>query len=189
MKTRKPSAVSSHPSAQTTDPMADVPKQIRAYGIDAVSVWREWRQILLNVGLTDAAACDMATDHIKLTYSPHRQMITAPGLLLAFLCILSVPPCLRGDPIDSWLTRTAWLESRHKPQAIGDQGRSRGAYQIKQPTWQRYSRRPWRSAAHDAVESRRVARQILIDCVRACRRDRRPVTFQNVRWYYRRGGF
>lgn len=94
---------------------------------------------------------------------------------------------------DEWLRRTAWLESRNNPAAVNYReprgGPSRGMYQIQRATWQRYSRRPWATAAHERAESSRVARLILADCARACRRDGRPATFANVRWYYRRGGF
>ncbi len=90
---------------------------------------------------------------------------------------------------ESWVRETARLESRGNTAAVGDRGRSRGAYQIQQATWVRYSRTPWVTGAHDPCESRRVAGLILADCVRACRRDRRAVTFANARWYYRHGGF
>lgn len=91
---------------------------------------------------------------------------------------------------ESWLTATCRLESNGRRWAIGDRGRSRGLYQIQAATWRRYGgRRPWSYWAHDPAESRRVARQILTDCVRACQRARQPLTFKRVRWYYRHGGF
>ncbi|MDD2766107.1 MAG: transglycosylase SLT domain-containing protein [Opitutaceae bacterium] len=96
-----------------------------------------------------------------------------------------------SGPVDVptiWLDRTRFLESTGRNHAVGKAG-EHGPYQIKRSTWKHYSKRPWRTAAHDPVESRRVARMILRDCMKACRRDGRPITFANVRHYYRRGGF
>lgn len=92
------------------------------------------------------------------------------------------------DVPDAWLNRTRFLESTNRSHVVGRAG-ERGPYQIKRSIWKHYSKRPWRTAAHDPVESRRVARLILRDCMKACCRDGRPVTFANVRHYYRRGGF
>jgi len=98
--------------------------------------------------------------------------------------------CAAGESeLHAWLQRTMELESGGDHAAIGDGGRSRGAYQIQRATWQHYSRRPWATAAHDPAESRRVCRLILVDCERACRRAGWRVTFTNVRWFYRHGGF
>lgn len=95
--------------------------------------------------------------------------------------------------LDAWLDRTRFLESTGRNHAVGDRRngrwRSRGPYQITRNTWKHYSTLPWRCGAHDPVESRRVARLILKDCAKACRRDGRPVNFANVRHYYRHGGF
>jgi hypothetical protein len=106
-------------------------------------------------------------------------------MITGFMILIST---VSGVP-DSWVDRTAHLESRHNPRAIGDSGRSRGEFQIKRRVWEHYSDTPWRVRAHDPVESRRVAKLILSDCARACQRDGKPVTFVNVRWYYRHGGF
>jgi hypothetical protein len=80
------------------------------------------------------------------------------------------------------------LESCGDPRAVGKAG-ERGPFQIKRNIWKHYSSLAWRSSAHDPVASRGVARLILRDCIKACRRDGRPVTFANARRYYRRGGF
>lgn len=108
-------------------------------------------------------------------------------MIVRLLALLLAAPAVAAVP-DAWLDRTAHLESRHNHAAIGKAG-ERGAYQIKAAIWRHYSRLPWRVYAHDPAVSRRVARLILDDCSRACVRDRRPVTFTNARWYYRRGGF
>ena len=106
-------------------------------------------------------------------------------MMAGFLILMST---VNGVP-NSWVEQTAHIESRHNPRAVGDGGRSRGAFQIKKRIWEHYSTTSWQKGAHDPVESRRVAKLILKDCVRACKRDHRPVNFENVRWYYRRGGF
>lgn len=90
---------------------------------------------------------------------------------------------------ESWLNETARLESGGNANAVGDHGQSRGPFQIQRGPWESFSRDPWRVAAHDPVKSRVVARKILQHCARACVRDRRAVTFKNVRWYYRHGRF
>lgn len=102
-------------------------------------------------------------------------------MLTSLLCYWAVE--------SAWLSQTAWLESRCNCAAVGDNGRSRGAYQIQRRTWEHYSRVPWRTGAHDPVESRRVAKLILKDCYRYCVRHKRPVTFTEVRCLWRRGGF
>jgi hypothetical protein len=89
---------------------------------------------------------------------------------------------------ERWLDRTAHLESRGDDLAIGRSG-ERTRYQIMRATWRHYSDVPFAQSARYPAEARRVARLILIDCERACRRTRRPVTFANVRWFYRHGGF
>jgi hypothetical protein len=96
-----------------------------------------------------------------------------------------------GGPIvsEAWVIRTARLESGFKPARVGDNGRSRGMYQIQRRAWEHYSKVRWVTGAHDPIESKRVARLILADCVRACQRSRKPVTFENARYVYRRGGF
>ncbi|HVP12032.1 MAG TPA: hypothetical protein VMV94_12695 [Phycisphaerae bacterium] len=106
-------------------------------------------------------------------------------MIAGFMILIST---VNGVP-DSWVERTSQLESRHDARAVGDSGRSRGEFQIKKRTWEHYSRAPWRVGAHDPVKSRRVAKLILEDCARACKRDGKRVTFANVRWYYRHGGF
>jgi len=114
--------------------------------------------------------------------------------------ILVAFAAIKPETMNEWLDRTAMLESRWQDDAIGDKvnrhGKpnpphkwSRGRYQIRKPTWEAYSKQPWRTAAHDPVESRRVCVLILRDCAKACRRDGKPVTFENVRWYYRHGKF
>lgn len=103
------------------------------------------------------------------------------GMLVMMLTVSGVP--------DSWVNRTAYLESRHDRMAVGDSGKSRGAFQIRRSVWEHYSTVAWREGAHNPREARRVAKLILEDCARACRRDGKPVTFKNVRFYYRRGGF
>lgn len=105
------------------------------------------------------------------------------------LTLWAAPASRAADSLERWLDRTAHIESRNRDSAIGDGGRSRGRYQIQERTWARYSRKPWRTFAHDPRESRRVARLILIDCQRACRKARRPATFENARWFYTHGGF
>jgi len=107
-------------------------------------------------------------------------MIAVFVISVACLGEISVP--------DAWLDRTMRLESSGDPRAVGKAG-ERGPYQIKRNIWQHYSSLPWRCSAHDPVAIRRVARLILKDCMNACRRDGRPVTFANARWYYRHGGF
>jgi hypothetical protein len=101
---------------------------------------------------------------------------------------LGVSASRRFDVPDAWLDRTRFLESTHRNYVVGKAG-ERGPYQIQRNIWEHYSTLPWRCSAHDPVASRRVARLILKDCMNACRRDGRPVTFKNVRWYYRHGGF
>ncbi len=91
---------------------------------------------------------------------------------------------------ESWLDRTLQLESSGNHAAVGDRGRSRGGYQIQRRIWDHYGgKRPWSRWAHNPAESRRVARLVLADCARACRRDHKPVTLENARAYYVRGGF
>jgi hypothetical protein len=97
--------------------------------------------------------------------------------------------CMFWTAEAAMLDRTAWLESRRDHAAVGDRGRSRGAYQIQRVPWQHYSRVPWRTGAHDPVESRRVARLILRDCCRAALRHGEPLTFRVIRRYYRSGGY
>jgi hypothetical protein len=87
-----------------------------------------------------------------------------------------------------WLDRVARLESCGNDFATGRAG-ERTRYQIKRAAWQHYSGMPFEKSARHPAEARRVARRILIDCERVCVRERRPVTFANVRRFYRRGGF
>ena len=87
-----------------------------------------------------------------------------------------------------WLDRVARLESCGDDFAIGGAG-ERTRYQIMRATWEHYSGVPFTQSARHPAEARRVARRILIDCERACVKDRRPVTFAIVRRFYRRGGF
>lgn len=105
------------------------------------------------------------------------------------LAIAGVACAADESELHAWLDRTMELESGGDHIAVGDGGRSRGAYQIQRATWQRYSRRPWATAAHESAESRRVCRLVLLDCARSCRRAGRPATFANVRYFYRHGGF
>lgn len=109
----------------------------------------------------------------------------------------SIPPDLPAasqsavsgmSAVEPWLDRIAERESAGDSAAVGKAG-ERGAYQIQRRTWEHYSRVPWRTGAHNPVESRRVARLILQDCVRACERKQQPVTFDNVYHWYRHGGF
>lgn len=88
-----------------------------------------------------------------------------------------------------WITQTAKLESNFNPNAKGDNGASRGMYQIQERTWYHYSDKTWEVYAHDPEESKRVCRLILMDCAKKCQRDKKPVTFKNARYYYRHGGF
>lgn len=115
----------------------------------------------------------------------------AVGLVVVACCAADRYRAPVGDETrrERWLDRTLWLESRGDHSAVGDAGRSRGGYQVQERVWRAYSRVPWRIGAHNPVESRRVARMILIDCERACARDGRPVTWRHVRWYYRHGGY
>ena len=116
--------------------------------------------------------------------------ILALGIHLSAVGVPANPQSAIPNPqLNAWLDRTMKLESRGDPRAVGDSGRSRGPYQIQRNIWNHYSSLAWRSSAHDPVASRRVARLILADCAKACRRDRRPVTFANARHYYRHGGF
>jgi len=115
--------------------------------------------------------------------------MTRATILAMLLCSPALAQYATNARIDGWLDRTAMLESGNKPAAVGDKGRSRGAYQIQERPWRHYSRVPWRIGAHDPVESRRVARLILLDCERACKRHHKAATFANVRWYYQTGGY
>ena len=96
---------------------------------------------------------------------------------------------------EEWLDRTKYLESSGNRWAVGDTGknvhggRSLGAYQIQRRTWEHYSTLPWNPGAFNPRESRRVCRMILADCIRECQRRHQSVTFSNVRWIYRSGGF
>jgi hypothetical protein len=87
-----------------------------------------------------------------------------------------------------WLDRTAHLENRGDDRAIGRSG-ERTRYQIVRATWRHYSDVPFAESPRYPAEARRVARLILIDCERACARNRQPVTFANVRWFYQHGGY
>ena len=109
-------------------------------------------------------------------------------------CLVVLASCFTAQAAawqvpESWVRETARLESSHRDGAVGDNGRSRGRYQIQAATWRAYSTVPWRTGSHDPVESRRVCRLILADCARACRRDGKVVAFKAARWYYRHGGF
>lgn len=96
----------------------------------------------------------------------------------------------RPRDIEKWLDRTRQIESRGHCEAVGDNGRSRGPYQIQRGPWRAYGGPgPWHVYAHRERDARKVAAKILRACERACIRDRRPVTWRNVRWYYRHGGF
>ena len=98
-----------------------------------------------------------------------------------------------GGPVSEctrqrWPDRVARLQSCGDDFAIGRAG-ERTQYQIMRATWEHYSGVPFVASACHPAEARQVARRILIDCERACMRERRPVTFTNVRRFYRRGGF
>lgn len=91
---------------------------------------------------------------------------------------------------EAWLRWTRKLESGNDRLAVGDRGRSRGAYQIQRRPWEAFGgRRPWNYWAHDAYESRRVASLILAACRRTCVRRGLVPTFKNVRRIYRTGGY
>ena len=112
-------------------------------------------------------------------------------LSFALYCVfcLSPTPLVEKATLVAWLDETARRESRGNRWSVGDRGRSRGAYQIQRATWAKYSTTPWRVGAHDPVESRRVCREILLDCAGECARRGKPVTFENVRWFYQHGGW
>lgn len=115
----------------------------------------------------------------------------SPALVL--VAVLAAPAGPPEAIPAAWLDRTAALESGGDDRCVGDvvRGvpRSRGRYQIQELIWRKYSERPWRTAAHEPAEARRVARKILQACARACRRHGQAVTFANVRWWYRHGGY
>lgn len=106
------------------------------------------------------------------------------------LAIAITAAAYAAPPIERWLSATRHAESRGDRWAVGDHGRSRGPYQIQRHIWYSFGgRAPWIVYAHGEYESRAVARRIIAACVRACRRDGRPITYANVRYYYRNGGF
>lgn len=110
-------------------------------------------------------------------------------LLLTCILAATASAAPSESTLTKWLDETARLESSNRDSAVGDAGRSRGRYQIQKATWKAYSKAPWKTGAHDPVESRRVARLILIDCAKACRKHNMAVTFKNARYFYRHGGF
>lgn len=89
-----------------------------------------------------------------------------------------------------WVDRTMALESAGKNQAIGDNGRSRGPYQIQERPWTVFGGRlPWATWAHDSIESRRIATRILAACMKEARKHGKPLTFKEIRYIYRHGGY
>jgi hypothetical protein len=54
--------------------------------------------------------------------------------------------------------------------SVGDNGKSLGAYQIKELTWKKYSRLDWHLFASDPKESRIVAACIVSDIIRHCKK-------------------
>jgi len=112
------------------------------------------------------------------------------AVIVMTFCLPAAPASDVWTPPPAWLDRTMQLESSGNRWAVGDGGRSRGPYQIQRRIWQHYGgRKPWSTWAHNPGESRRVARIILDQCASACKRVGKPVTFTNVRWFYRHGGF
>jgi hypothetical protein len=67
--------------------------------------------------------------------------------------------------IDKCLDTIRLAESSGNDKAVGDHGKARGAYQIQEATWKRYSRLNWKQFAHEPRESREVAKLIVYDIV------------------------
>ena len=91
---------------------------------------------------------------------PSVQLPQAKGEVMIRLMILACAMASAASAAPSeatlttWLDETARLESSNRDWAIGDKGASRGAYQIQKATWKAYSKVPWRTGAHDPVESK-----------------------------------
>mgnify|MGYP002398419353 CR=1 FL=1 len=91
-----------------------------------------------------------------------------------------------------WLDRTRQLESGGDDNAIGDKGKSRGAYQIGKVAWEAFRGEgdgEWKVGAHNPEAARRVCGRILRACKGRAVRDGRNPSFDNVRYYYTHGGF
>lgn len=70
------------------------------------------------------------------------------------------------------LDKIQLAESSGRSSCIGNDGLSRGAYQIKESTWKQYSRLDWKKYAHDPKESRIVAGMIVSDLIKKAKKSR-----------------
>jgi len=91
--------------------------------------------------------------------------IQLPALLLISAgTVLGAPPAPAGTPktrINKLLDAIEKVESGGRPNAVGDQGRSRGAYQIQQGYWQdatKHGKVNWayKPNVYDKAKSRQV---------------------------------
>lgn len=81
-------------------------------------------------------------------------------------------------------------ESGGRDRAVGDGGRSRGAYQIGALAWKLCNgREPWAVWAHEPSEARLVAYHIVCRICTKLRAEGRELSFLNIWNMYRFGGF
>lgn len=91
---------------------------------------------------------------------------------------------------ENLVSSTGAAESSHRPWVIGDNGRSRGEYQIQRWIWYAFGgRRPWEKWAHVESEARPVAGRIVWACQERLRKKGKPVTWAGIRHLYTHGGF